>query len=245
VYDPQLVVVHTLNPSSWEAEAGGFLSLRQAWFTEWVPGQPGLYSKELKIQLIETQAVYLDGARIPYISLLSIYVIPSYLQLLQTTWVCSPSSPFSTSVLCPISLLSSVSVSPRPFPLSKTFSSAPPSTAWSQALALSGQLRFHLTCSPEYRHPFWGSRKDRQQPTTESHWGRRLEWKLHYIPRYLYWNKTYPWKSARLVCKVQECSCAVGIQSRGDSPWKFVAPFLPQGEGCPDALVPCLALGLT
>jgi hypothetical protein len=37
------VVVHAFNPSTWEAEAGGFLSLRPAWFTKWVPGQPGLY----------------------------------------------------------------------------------------------------------------------------------------------------------------------------------------------------------
>ena len=29
------------NPGTWEAEAGGFLSLRQAWSTEGVPGQPG------------------------------------------------------------------------------------------------------------------------------------------------------------------------------------------------------------
>jgi major histocompatibility complex class I len=28
------VVVHTFNPSTWEAEAGGFLSLRPAWSTE-------------------------------------------------------------------------------------------------------------------------------------------------------------------------------------------------------------------
>jgi hypothetical protein len=30
------VVVHAFNPSIWEAEAGGFLSLRPAWSTEWV-----------------------------------------------------------------------------------------------------------------------------------------------------------------------------------------------------------------
>jgi hypothetical protein len=35
------VVAHAFNPSTWEAEAGGFLSLRSAWFIEWVPGQPG------------------------------------------------------------------------------------------------------------------------------------------------------------------------------------------------------------
>jgi hypothetical protein len=37
------VVAHTFNLSTWEAEAGGFLSLRPAWCTEWVPGQPGLH----------------------------------------------------------------------------------------------------------------------------------------------------------------------------------------------------------
>jgi hypothetical protein len=30
----QAVVVHAFNPSTWEAEAGGFLSLRPAWSTE-------------------------------------------------------------------------------------------------------------------------------------------------------------------------------------------------------------------
>jgi hypothetical protein len=28
------VVVHAFNPSTWEAEAGGFLSLKAAWSTE-------------------------------------------------------------------------------------------------------------------------------------------------------------------------------------------------------------------
>jgi hypothetical protein len=37
------VVEHAFNPSTWEAEAGGFLSLRPAWSTGWVPGQPGLH----------------------------------------------------------------------------------------------------------------------------------------------------------------------------------------------------------
>ena len=34
------MVAHTFNPSTWEAEAGGFLSLRPAWSTKWVLGQP-------------------------------------------------------------------------------------------------------------------------------------------------------------------------------------------------------------
>jgi hypothetical protein len=41
------MVAQTFNPSTWEAEAGGFLSSRPAWSTEWVPGQPGLYRETL------------------------------------------------------------------------------------------------------------------------------------------------------------------------------------------------------
>jgi hypothetical protein len=41
------VVVHAFNPSTWEAEAGGFLSLRPVWSTKWVPGQPGLHRETL------------------------------------------------------------------------------------------------------------------------------------------------------------------------------------------------------
>ena len=35
-------MAHAFNPSTQEAEAGGSLSLRSAWSTEWVPAQPGL-----------------------------------------------------------------------------------------------------------------------------------------------------------------------------------------------------------
>jgi hypothetical protein len=41
------VVLHAFNPSTWEAEAGGFLSLRPAWSTKQVPGQPGLHRETL------------------------------------------------------------------------------------------------------------------------------------------------------------------------------------------------------
>ena len=41
------MAVLPFNPSTWEAEAGGFLRLRPALSTEWVPGQPGLYRKNL------------------------------------------------------------------------------------------------------------------------------------------------------------------------------------------------------
>jgi hypothetical protein len=42
----QAVVAHAFNPSTWEAEASRFLSSRPAWSTEWVPGQPGLYTEK-------------------------------------------------------------------------------------------------------------------------------------------------------------------------------------------------------
>jgi hypothetical protein len=41
------VGAHAFNPSTQEAEAGRFLSLRPAWSTKWVPGQPGLYRETL------------------------------------------------------------------------------------------------------------------------------------------------------------------------------------------------------
>jgi hypothetical protein len=41
------VVAHIFNPSTWEAEAGRFLSLRPAWSTEHVPSQPGLHRETL------------------------------------------------------------------------------------------------------------------------------------------------------------------------------------------------------
>jgi hypothetical protein len=41
------MVVHAFNPSTWEAEAGEFLSSRPAWSTKWVPGQPVLYRETL------------------------------------------------------------------------------------------------------------------------------------------------------------------------------------------------------
>ena len=36
------MVVHTFNPSTWEANAGGFLSSRPSWSTDWVLGHPRL-----------------------------------------------------------------------------------------------------------------------------------------------------------------------------------------------------------
>ena len=44
--EPDLVA-HAFNPSTWEAEAGAFLSSRPAWSTELVPGQPGQHRETL------------------------------------------------------------------------------------------------------------------------------------------------------------------------------------------------------
>jgi hypothetical protein len=41
------VAAHTFNPSTWKAEAGGFLSSKPAWSTKRVPGQPGLHRETL------------------------------------------------------------------------------------------------------------------------------------------------------------------------------------------------------
>jgi hypothetical protein len=41
------MVAHTFNPSTREAEAGGFLSSRPAWSTKWFPGQSGIYREAL------------------------------------------------------------------------------------------------------------------------------------------------------------------------------------------------------
>ena len=40
-------IVHAFNPSTWEAEAGGSLSLRLAWSALLVPGQPEAQSETL------------------------------------------------------------------------------------------------------------------------------------------------------------------------------------------------------
>jgi hypothetical protein len=51
------VVAHAFNPSTWEAEAGGFLSSRSAWSTKWVPGHPGLYRETLSQKTKQTKKI--------------------------------------------------------------------------------------------------------------------------------------------------------------------------------------------
>jgi hypothetical protein len=49
------VVAHAFNPSTWEAEAGRFLSSRPAWSTDRVPGQPGLHRETLSRKTNKTK----------------------------------------------------------------------------------------------------------------------------------------------------------------------------------------------
>jgi hypothetical protein len=46
--------------SSWEVEAGGFLSSRPAWSTKWVPGQPGLHRETLSQKTKKKKKVFSD-----------------------------------------------------------------------------------------------------------------------------------------------------------------------------------------
>jgi hypothetical protein len=52
-------VAHAFNPSTWEAEAGRFLSSRPAWSTEWDPGQPELHRETLPRKKKSDQSFYL------------------------------------------------------------------------------------------------------------------------------------------------------------------------------------------
>jgi hypothetical protein len=48
-------MAHTFNPSTWEAEADRFLSLRPALSTKWVPEKPGLHRETLSLQQQQQQ----------------------------------------------------------------------------------------------------------------------------------------------------------------------------------------------
>jgi hypothetical protein len=77
------LVGHTFKPSTLEAEAGGSLSPRPAWSTEWVPGQPGLHKetlsqktkKQTNMQIPHQSPVWsfsvVFSFRVPYISTFS------------------------------------------------------------------------------------------------------------------------------------------------------------------------------
>jgi hypothetical protein len=52
------MVAHAFNPSTQEAETGGFLSSRTAWSTKWVTGQPELYRETLSQKKKEMKKEY-------------------------------------------------------------------------------------------------------------------------------------------------------------------------------------------
>ena len=49
-------MVNTFDPSTWETEAAGSLTLRPAWSIDWVPGQPGLL-RERERPCLEKQKI--------------------------------------------------------------------------------------------------------------------------------------------------------------------------------------------
>jgi hypothetical protein len=84
------VVAHAFDPSTREAEAGGFLSSRPAWSTKWVPGQPGLHRETLSQKTTTTTTTTTKECQL--------YFVPLFL---------SPSHPPSLPPSHPLSLLSS------------------------------------------------------------------------------------------------------------------------------------------
>ena len=52
-------MVHAINPSTREAEAGRFLSLSPAWFTEWVQDSQGYTEKPCLKKTKQQKKIYL------------------------------------------------------------------------------------------------------------------------------------------------------------------------------------------
>jgi hypothetical protein len=86
------MVAHAFNPSTWEAEAGGFLSSRPAWSTAWVPGQPGLHRETLSWET-KTKANKQKESRLIILCIFLNYFI--YLH----SKCCTPCSPPSQTFL--------------------------------------------------------------------------------------------------------------------------------------------------
>jgi hypothetical protein len=52
----QAMVAHAFNSNTLEAETGGSLSSRAAWYTKWLPGQPGLHRETLSQKAEQNKA---------------------------------------------------------------------------------------------------------------------------------------------------------------------------------------------
>jgi hypothetical protein len=80
------VVVHAFNPSTWEAETGGFLSSRPVWPTKWVPGQPGLHRETLsrkkqKSKNKKKKEIILTGYLLIYVLLVLLFFLQAQIIL--------------------------------------------------------------------------------------------------------------------------------------------------------------------
>jgi hypothetical protein len=82
------VVTHTFNPSTREAEAGGFLSSRPAWSTKWVPGQLGLHRETLSRKQNKTQNKTKQNPHTCFIGInTNFYILDSFLGfILPNSW---------------------------------------------------------------------------------------------------------------------------------------------------------------
>jgi hypothetical protein len=58
------MVAYAFDPSTWEAEAGGFLSSWPVWSKKWVPGQPGLHRETLSQKKQKQKQNKIIGARL-------------------------------------------------------------------------------------------------------------------------------------------------------------------------------------
>ena len=87
------MVAHAFNPSTQEAEAGGFLSSRPAWSTEWVPGhsqdytgKPCLENKKQKTNKKKIKAIL-------YFKFMNIFLTMTqtwgivFIWYVQSTWI--------------------------------------------------------------------------------------------------------------------------------------------------------------
>jgi hypothetical protein len=69
--------VHTFKHSTWEAEAGRFLSSRPAWSTEWVPEQPGLSLSQKNKQTKKNPSFKVFNPTHPHPFSVSLYATPA------------------------------------------------------------------------------------------------------------------------------------------------------------------------
>jgi hypothetical protein len=87
-------VAHTFNPSTQEAEAGGFLSSRPAWSTKLVPGQLGLHREKPCLKNKTKQNKTKQNKKPKNQKLTNVFKLMNYdyMQILKANWLFSHDS---------------------------------------------------------------------------------------------------------------------------------------------------------